>query len=379
MTERRYNELGLGGLWRQDWQDWREGNRHRLWARRGYLRPIEGRAPLVWLRAGPASEEIRLAADLLGAIRTRRHDLRLILTYEREDLAVLRERLDGMERERIAFGYGPGGRGRWLRRSVARMQPRAVITVGHAPEAPLREAVHGAGGELFGYGIDSPPTAQDRLDWLQPLRPAIGEAWCSAAESVMPAADPPAVLAQAQVEPVLPAMLGGEALVWLAGVDDWEELERSWAEAGRGGILFVTPATDAEPAPRSWPRISAWDRRALPGGTIVVVDDPRWHAVIAVSAEAIHLLDADSPVFWQALAAHRPVTLGGVRAPSGEGAIPCPRYPATAAGGLAAWRHWRENPVEARNLGRDGRNHFWSARRRVQDNLEVLLQRIEAW
>ncbi|MFO8155586.1 MAG: hypothetical protein ACQERR_06735 [Pseudomonadota bacterium] len=381
-SEPRYAEQGRLALWRRDWADWRGGNRARLWARRGYLRAPEGRSALLWVRAGPDPNEIRLAADLLGAIRRLRLDLRLVLTYEREFVEVLRERLEGVERERVALGHGPGGRGRWLERAVGRLQPRAVITVGHAPEPALARAVLNTGGEIRAFALDAgPPADGPELTAVTPVDSATAEAWRDRAGQVDAAADPRAVLAVAQVEPVLPAILGHERIAWFIGVSDWAELASAWTDhpLASDGVLFVTPAPGAEEPPTEWPRLSRWARHAEARGTVLVVDDPRWNAVVAASAEAIHVFVHEGGAFWQAMASHRPVTTAREPEADSAGRAPCPLHPATAAAGLAVWQEWHNNPSAASELGRNCRHYFWAVRRQAQANIDGLLQRIDAW
>ncbi len=381
-NEPRYAEQGRLALWRRDWADWRGGNRARLWARRGYLRALEGRSDLLWVRAGPDPDEIRLAADLLGAIRRLRLDLRLVLTYEREYVEVLRERLEGVECDRVALGYGPGGHGRWLERAVARLRPRVVITVGHAPEPALARAVLANAGEVRAFAVaDGPSADTPALTAVTPVKNGVAEAWRDRAETVDPAADPRAVLAMAQGEPVLPALLGHGRMAWFIGVSDWAELTAAWESHPLvgDGVLFVTPAPGADEPPAEWPRLSRWARHAEPGGTVLVVDDPRWHAVIAASAEAIHVFAPAGSAFWQAMASHRPVTMAGEPAADSVGEAPCPRHPATAVAGLAVWQEWRNNPAAAADLGRRCRQYFWAVRRQAQANIDELLQRIDAW
>lgn len=365
---------GAAGFWqrrRADWSDLRH-NRRRYHARRGRLRPPEGRSPLVWIQSGEGSDNLRLAADLLGALRQSRLDLRLVLTYPDEDRAILRERLEGCSREKVALGYGPDPVPRAQQRVAQRLAPLGVIGVGMAPSPALEAVPHRV-------AVRSGP-AGSSVEAALPADNETAEAWQGRAEEVAPAADPLTLLAEAQVEPVLPALLGGDRLAWFIGVSDWRALETAWRAhpLAAEGVLFATPAPGSR-GPAHLPRIADWDRTPLPPGTLMVVDDPRWNPALAVSAEAIHLF-ADQPAArWQALAGHRPVT-SAVRLPAdASGTLPCPVLGAGNEAALAAWQGWLDDPRAARELGGACRRHFWAVRREADSAVNRLLERIYAW
>ncbi|MFP4131520.1 MAG: hypothetical protein ACLFVF_05345 [Thiohalospira sp.] len=363
-----------GGFWRRrrdDWHDLRH-NRRRYHARRGRLRPPEGRSPLVWIRAGEGADNLRLAADLLGAVRQHRLDLRLVLTYPDEERAILRERLEGCSREKVALGYGPDPVARAERRAARRLAPLGLIEVGIPPSAALAAIPHRV-------AIRSRP-ADAAVEAALPAEAGTAEAWGERAEEVAPAADPLTLLAEAQMEPVLPALLGTERLAWFIGVRDWSGLEADWRAhpLAAEGILFASPAPGAR-VPSHLPRIADWDRSPLPPGTLMVVDDPRWNPALAVSAEAVHLFEDPPAARWQALAGHRPVTSAGPLPADAVGALPCPVVEGGAEAALDAWRGWLDDPLAARELGGACRRHFWAVRREADAAVNRLLERIYAW
>ena len=359
------------GRRRADWHDLRH-NRRRYHARRGRLRPPDGRSPLVWIRAGEGADNLRLAADLLGALRQYRLDLRLVLTYPDEDRAVLRERLEGCSREKVALGYGPDPVPRAQRRVAERLAPLGVIGVGCAPESTLATIPHRVA--VRAAPADAPVEA------VLPADAAAAEAWQGRAEAIAAAADPLTLMVEAQVEPVLPALLKTERLAWWIGVSDWAGLEVAWRShpLSADGVLFATPAPGTR-IPPGWPRISDWDRAPLPAGTVMIVDEPRWHPALAVSAEAIHLFRELAAPRWQALAGHRPVTTATPLPVDGIGAPPPPVIGEGSEAALAAWQGWREDPVSARDLGGACRRHFWDVRREADTAVNGLLERIYAW
>jgi hypothetical protein len=213
-----------------------------------------------------------------------------------------------------------------------------------------------------------------------PADTATAEDWQGQADSIAAAADPLTLLAEAQVEPVLPALLKTERLAWWIGASDWADLESAWRAhpLAQDGVLFATPAPGAR-IPAGLPRISDWDRTPLPAGTLMVVDEPRWHPALAVSAEAIHLF-ADQPAArWQALAGHRPVTTANPLPVDAVGELPCPVVGAGPRAALTAWQGWRDDPVSARDAGGACRRHFWAVRREADTAVNELLERIYAW
>lgn len=365
---------GSAGFWqrrRADWSDLRH-NRRRYHARRGRLRPPEGRSPLVWIQAGEGADNLRLAADLLGALRQSRLDLRLVLTYPEEDRAILRERLEGCSREKVALGYGPDPVPRAQGRVAERLAPLGVIGVGRAPTPALEGISHRV-------AVRSGPAGAS-VEAALPADSDTADAWQGRAEDIAPAADPLTLLAEAQVEPVLPALLGGDRLAWFIGVSDWRGLEAAWRAhpLASQGVLFASPAPGAK-VPAHLPRLADWDRKPLPAGTLMVVDDPRWNPALAVSAESIHLFEDLPAARWQALAGHRPVTSAVSLPADGTGALPCPVVGSGNEAALAAWQGWLDDPLAARELGSACRRHFWAVRREADAAVNRLLERIYAW
>jgi hypothetical protein len=376
--------LGLAGA---GIRDRLSGEHARANARRGYLRAPAGRGRVIWIRAGATERGVHLATELLGAIRGRRRDVRLVLTFEEEYREILRAHLVGVER--LGFGYGPCDAPRAVRRALERLDPLGVIVVDSPVPENLVVAAQQRGSHVIVYHAG--PPARSGVEAAYPADLAQERAWRarSLAQWVAPVADAASILIEAQAEPVLRSLVqggaGDRALWWIHGADA-SGFMRAWRASplAADGVLFASDASGV-PAQRSgdFTPISRWDRTPLAPGTRVWVDETRWLPAVAAAAHGAHLETADAPVLWQALAAGVPLTLGPRLADAlaqthagldGLGA------PAPMPGDvLAAWERLRRDPAHARRSGDAGRRRFWAERRRAGEVLEDLLERVFEW
>lgn len=361
------------------------GHHARANARWGHLRAPAGRGPLVWVRAGADEASVHLAAELLAAIRGRRRDVRLVLTYEGEHRAILRAHLAGLER--IGFGYGPCDARRALRRTLDRLDPLGVIVVARAVSEPLTTLAQRRDIHLLAYHAD--PPARGAVEAAYPAHRAQAEAWRNLAGYTAPTADAASIFTQAQVEPVLRSLVqggGGERAIWWLHGGDPSAFVRAWRASplAADGVLFASAAHDGPPPPGGgFLPISGWPRTALAEGTAVWVDEARWLPGVAAAACAAHLETAAAAVVWQALAAGVPLTLApplaGALAAAYEGFDELGAPAATPAQALAAWMALRDDPARARRAADAGRRRFWDERRRADAALDELLERVFEW
>jgi len=367
----------------------RLGGRHaRANARWGHLRPPPGRGRLVWVRAGADAASVHLGAELLAALRNRRRDLRLVLTFEEEHRDLLRAHLAGVEN--AGFGFGPCDLPRAVRRALARLDPLGVIVAG-AP-VPPRLAAEAArrGIHLVAYQAD-PPLRGGETAAVYPVDREQERAWRGRgplAELAMPA-DASTLLLEAWVEPVLRALIrgaGAERTPWWVHGADVSAFVAAWRASplAADGVLFAGSPDGRNPLPGGAGRaISRWGREPLRAGTVVWVDDPRWIPAIAAAAAGAYLTAAEAWTMWQALAAGVPIALGPdlaarlrVRYEDFE-AIGTPVPGPEEA--LALWGRWREEPAQVRGLGDRARRRFWAERRRAAAVLDSLLDRVYDW
>ncbi len=372
-------------LWYHGLRDRLRGEHARANARWGYLRAPAARGKLVWIKAGATRSSVRTAVELLRAIREKRLDVRLVLTFEQDYPDLLEERVRGLAK--VGLGYGPGDAPAAVRRVLQRLDPFAIIWVDQAPGRRLLRAAQGRGLHTVAYG--TPPLRTGRVEAAYPLDPAEAQAWADSrtADYVAPHADPLAQLVEAQVEPTFGSLVRGGAecsLAWmhLADPRGLAAVRRAWAAwPGRqDAILFISAGSgmDTTEVAAGELRISQWRRLPMAPGALVLVDEPRWSPALAVSSDAIHLAAPDRFMLWQALAGGVPVSVGDAAAlptPPPDEAVVEP----DPARFFALWSHYLRNPMVARRKGDCGRRRFWEERRRSAEVVGEFLQRVYDW
>jgi len=380
-------------LWYHGLRDRLRGEHARANARWGHVRAPQGTGRVIWFKAGASERSVRLAAELLGALRERRLDVRLVLTFEDDYPQVLEQRLAGMKK--IGLGFGPCEAPRAVRRMLSRLTPLLGIVCVDAPPGPnlLGEAER-AGAHVVAYNAEP---ARGPVEACYPVDAAMAERLREAGhcDYVARAADPLSQLVEAQVEPSFRALLGGAgepALGWMhlpdpasarAAVRAWRA--RPWAgqsllcvsaEACGEAVEAALRNAGEEPV-----RLSRWSREPAAPGSLIWADEPRWYPALSVSADLIHLAAAPRPVLWQALA-------GGVAVSFAEGALPASlardedmdwAVDADLEAALERWQAYRTRPPEARRLGDACRRRLWAERRRSAEVVEELTQRMYDW
>jgi hypothetical protein len=405
------NDYGsrLLDLWRADLRDRLRGARARANARWGFLRPPPGRGRLVWVMADSSRASVRLAVDVLRALREKRLDLRLVLTFEHEYPELL-ERTGGLER--CAVGYGPADVPAAVRRALESLEPIGVVFVRRPVPAGLAaalaaRAVHAvalnAPPPAFG-GKDSRPTAC-RLEAVYPSNQAEARGWgrVIGVEFIALAADFLSLLAAAQVEPRFHRLVSGTAreprpLWWVQGLDAVQAA--AWVTAWRAsplarqGVLCLGPGENEDAGQAAWAavgadvRLSRWPRTPLSAGSIVLVDEDRWWPALAAAASGIHLgSHAGVTALWQALAGGAPVSVAdrdSYLALEGNGAAQSEVSSALhlIADPIEVLTHWREyadDVPQARRAGDRVRRLLWQVRRRAQVLSADFLERVYDW
>ena len=390
VADRAYGSRTLW-LWWHGLRDRLRGDHGRANARWGHLRPPAGGGRLVWIEAGGAQGSVRLAAGVVRALRQARHDLRLVLSFEREYPLLLERALSGLER--TAFGHGPSDSARAVRRALRSLAPLGVLMVARDPAPNLSAALEAAGVRCI--ALHTPAATTGRFQAVYPADRSQVEAWqrCGRADYIAPQADLTTLLVEAQVEPNFRAVLcgGADLAIWCllgASPQRFPELDAWWTGSGlgRSGVLLVAPARSGR-TPAAWLRISDWQRTPLAAGRVVLLDDSRWLPAATASSDAIHVMDPDAWTFWQALAGGCPVSV------SDRSAV-LRRFDADTAAGAADrifeeapmltqleqfWTAMRADPIGGRLRGDGLRRLFWSERRRAADVNHELLKRVFAW
>lgn len=364
-------------VWRAVWRDYRRGAGARARARLGLLSPPSGRGRVIWVRAGGSAADLRLGIELLGAVRDRRQDVRIVLTFEEDHPQVFERHMQPFRK--VGVGFGPCDRPRVVKRVLQRFRPHGIILAGGTLPRHLLAA---ADAPVVAVNTAPPARAPARpleLNW--PEDPGIAGQWpAEAVRESLEAADPQARFVEAQADVVLRALVGGrvERLWWWHGTQaQWPAWRAAWEASGLpASDILLASCRDAGGAelPGADLAVSAWERDALAPGTIVHLDDPRWFAAAASAAHAVHLAAPDRHALWQGLAGGAAVSLG--ESPAAE--LPCPVLSGPEAV-LAAWRGLRDDPAARRREGDAARRRFWEERRRVDANFSALLARVWDW
>ena len=364
---------GFWAVWRAIARDYRAGEGARARARRGFLTPPEGRGRVVWIKAGATRESLRLGAELLGAVRERRKDVRIVMTFEHEDRDVLRTWMQ--PGRRVGVGFGPCDRPAVVRRVLRRFQPCGIILAESEPPVHLLRDVQ---VPVAAVGTP-PPLVPVRVAW--PLSAHAHRAWASSgrATELMAPADPQARFAEAQADVVLRVLAGGETrrLWWWHGeAEQWPDWLAAWRGTEFAGTdVLLASLESGGRLPQASLAASGWDRRKLPGGSILHLDDPRWFAAAASAAHAIHLAAAGRVALWQSLAAGAAVSLGAGEATRDLSLPVLAEAPAV----IEQWRGLREDEQRRRRLGDAARRRFWEERRQVDANLAALMDQVWTW
>lgn len=356
------------GLWLADRSDRKAGLIARAAARWGWLKPMGERGKVVWIMAGAERGSVRLAIELLRAIRARRLDIRLVLTYEHEypELLTLLDDCD-----KTGWGYAPCDHPKAVTRVMQRFDPLGVILVETRLRPNLQKALRGRPHLLaVNTGNDADMTYERVYAFASP---ASGISPTHHA----PAADMRTILAEAQVDPNFKSLVNGGAarhLWWLHGAspESADQLARALFQQSPQDILFVSgprPHTAVQP-------ISNWDRSPPAGGSLLWVDDSKWLPGIAAAVTATHLAAEDPNVLWQAMAGGAALSrASNVALPKValEEALP------VVSGVAALWLEYREAPIAARKQGDTARRLFWQERRLAEQVSQELVERVFEW
>lgn len=375
--------------WWSGYRDRRAGRSHQANARWGWLRAPGGRGPALWVQATGEADDVLLAAELTRAIREKRLDLRVILTFERDYPELLDPRIGGLKG--VGYGFGPCDHPRAIRRTLARLDPLRTMTIGRGPAANL--ARQSAARQLPAVVIAGDPATDFLpmpLEAVYPVDERQARRWRqlgAEAAQVQAPVDFLTLLTTAQVDPNFRRLICGNAeldLWWLHGVPAMQAQHwvAAWRAAGldRAGVLFL--GLEGHLAGQAWPALSAWTREPVPAGSVLLVDEAKWLPAIAAASTGAHLSRAGRGVAWQAMAGGKPVSVADVGQYPVSQLQDAPDAPAVlpdASAVMQAWQSYLENPIRARLLGDAARRFFWEERRKAQARLPELLQRVFDW
>lgn len=342
----------------------------------GFLSPPEGRGRVIWVRAGASDASLRLGVEMLGAVREKRQDVRIVLTFERDNPVLLQEKLKPWPK--VGIGYGPADRRASVRRVLSRFQPSGMILVDtqlpdelmrqiQAPviallDQPLPKVTPGPGMQLAWVCHSTAESFSESTDTVQHL----------------PVADPEARFVEAQADVVLRSLLAESITgiwIWIGSLQHWPAFHEAWSmnPVFQKDILLVH-LTDSQQPPGVQLRITEWDRSTLKPGTIMSLDDARWLAASASAAVGVHLQQVERRILWQSLAVGTAVSTA--HSVSSMEFLPVLRDPVEV---LSYWHSLRGNSAERRQAGDAARQRFWKERRQVDANLDHVLRKVWDW
>lgn len=360
-----------GGFWRKfliDVYDRTHGAAGRANARLGFLAPLKGRGKVIWIKTDADRTAFWLAVELTRAIRERRQDARIIVTFEHEYPEFLVS-LEGLPK--VAVGFGPADTKSITARVLATLEPVGVIAIHEALRPCLAKELHNRGIPCVvvhglpdaGVGAAGFPGSADEQ-----------RAWGVRAVAPAPFVS---LLVEAQVEPVFQGVAGAHAraLWWISDVPlaEVDRVIHRWHQSAlsQTDVLFIGSTKEDHV------RLSAWKRDPFAPGTVIMVDDSRFWPALAVSCAGIHVIRPSEPLLWQVLAGGHPVSTENIEA---LGLLSRP--PLVESANDDIFVHWESlllNPGEARRLADAVRRFFWNERRQAAAATEMLLSRVYAW
>ena len=352
------------GLWLADRRDRKAKQIGRVAARWGWLKPMGERGKVVWIIAGAERENVRLAVELLRAIRARRLDIRLVLTFEHDypDMLALLDDCD-----KTGWGYALCDHPKAVARVMARFEPFGVILVGARPRPNLLAALKGHAHML---AVNLPEAADFDCERIYAADESL-----AAQRNQAPVVDMRAILTQAQVDPNFKSLVNGphaRHLWWLHQAASESTTCNVWRSAFADDVLFVS---GARPAGAVQP-ISSWNREPPAAGSVIWVDEDKWLPAIAAAVTATHLEQFSPSLLWQAMA--------GGAAVSRALAVVLPKAQLDEAlpvveDVIATWLQYRDNPIAARKHGDTARRLFWQERRLAEQVSAELVERVFEW
>ncbi|MDA8383295.1 MAG: hypothetical protein M0037_09590 [Betaproteobacteria bacterium] len=366
----------LPALWYHGLRDRLHGRTARLRARWGRVRAPAAGGRVVWVAAGGSRESVGLGVALVRAIRSRRLDIRLVLTFEREFPDLVGGLADS---PKTGWGYGACDHPRAVSRMLGRLSPLGVIFVRLCPRPHLARAV-GQVPHVLVIDADS-PEAPLRAERIYPSSARQAASWHGGMRA--PAADLGTLLTHAQVEPNFKSLINGASfrhLWWFHG-DDGSRMG-ALLQVARShfpdDVFFLSGRATEDFAPPLLP-LSRWERAMVPGGSVLAVDARQWLPALAASATGVHFEPPEPSLLWAALA-------GGCAVSCADpGCLPKPAL-SVAVSWLAgpdelmgAWSRYRADPILVRGRGDAARRAFWEERRLAGEVNEELLERIFAW
>jgi len=370
-----------------------QGDKIKANARLGLVSAPEGSSKLIWIHAGETRQSVMLAAAILAAIRHKRLDVRLVLTYENEFQDILVQHLSGLEK--IGFGYGCANNKQAARRMVKRLKPFAAVFVNETLPAHILQVLRDNQVKHC-IAFQTPALS---VNPIEACYPSLRDVDCKSinASYVSKAFDAITQLVQAQVDKQLGALLQGDQarkifLVHGADSESARKVLHNWRGSTLNGSSILSFTLD-EPNGQGLAALSEavqqagfqplllsqWQKTAIDPQQVVIADEPRWFAALAVSSHACYIRQANDYAFWQMMASGSALIYDEQIAAHQKKLFP-ELCKATTLDAL--YEHClslQNNLVLQRQTGDACRKVFWQARREAEQAVEELLQRVFDW
>lgn len=357
-----------------DLRDRLTGNTARANARWGWLNAPQAQGKLIWIVTGSSAASVRLGVEVARAIREKRLDVRLVLTFEREYRSLL-EPLSGLKK--MGWGYGPSDYSASITRAISKLKPFAILFAGAPPKPNLSRALQTIPHKMV-IAADNEYQVDATFDAIYPATELQARGWKTS--QLYPVVDFFSLLSEAQVDPNLKSLINGDQdrRLWWLHADDSKftrEFIKSFNDKFPLDVLFISGAG----ASGESIRLATWQRTPIPAGSVVRVDDLKWLPAVAACVTAAHFFNMTEMIFWQAMA--------GGSAMSIKDATMLPKKiladavieldPKSLV--LEKWQAYCDNPILARKMADTARRFFWEERRLSVATNAKLLQNVFDW
>ena len=383
----------------QSTKDRLQGNKAKANARLGLVRPPEGTGKVIWLVAGETYSSVLMAAALLAAIREKRKDVRLVLTYEQEYQDIIVEHMSGLSK--IGFGYHCGDSQYAANQMLTRLSPMSVIIVGTQPKKTFlhvldkNTSIHKL---LFqtNRNYENICKTKHAFEACYPDIINYSGTKNKSCEAEYPPMSILTRLVQSQVDQQLGSMLCGEESDALFHVhnlkpDCFNDLLSSWRSSSKlaNSLLAISiynlTDTDLDKLKASIiasgfeaVKLSDWNQQPLESHQIVIADDNKWYAALCASSKATHVFNTEDFYLWQSLASGAVVTVDNTLAEKLTFFSEIDSIE-TLDSLTQSWCDLLEDTLLQRKKSDALRKHFWEHRRQAESQMHEFLQRVYDW
>lgn len=367
---------------------WLQGRRAEAVAHWGVVLAPPDVRKIFWLYSAADADSAYLAAELLGAIRQKRLDLRIIFTFAKDYPELFQKKFNNFQK--IALGFSPHDHPLALANFYERLSPFAWLAVGRPPYRrwPTHWKEKNLPAGIF-VGDIQQLKAEDwpGLRRVYPQKSYETMALTAEQQQKMAiTADLHALFAETEIDAKLKALLlppfqeHAEAEVWfLVGEKLTAEGVQAWRQSPLATSGFLVTEQLADNVQKNLKAnavvaLSTWQRQALPFGTVLWLDDTRWLPGVVGAASGIQMQTAPKGI-WPYLAGSAAISVGKNLEKTWGWPTESHDWPTV----LTFWEALRQTPAKQRQAADVARKQLWQARRLAQQQLQDLLEVVFAW